>query len=78
MVAAADAITHAAAGQFRERRPARGRGDLGELYDAVAKSNSAVGGRVLQKGSAEYLIRSVGWIESIDDLRRLDVRQPSS
>src|SRR5438045_7740646 len=31
---------------------------LGELYDAVARSNSAVGGRVLQKNNAEYLVRS--------------------
>src|SRR4029077_12133560 len=41
---------------------------LGELYDAVAKSNSAVGGRVIQKNNAEYLVRSVGWIESVRDV----------
>ncbi len=41
---------------------------LGELYDAVARSNSAVGGRVIQKNNAEYLIRGVGWIESTRDL----------
>ena len=40
---------------------------LGEVYSAVARSNSAVGGRVIHKGNAEYLIRSVGWIK---DLRR--------
>jgi Cu(I)/Ag(I) efflux system membrane protein CusA/SilA len=38
---------------------------LGELYDAVAKSNSAVGGRVLQKNNAEYLIRGVGWLGTL-------------
>ena len=37
---------------------------LGELYDAVARSNSAVGGRVIQKNNAEYLVRGVGWIEN--------------
>jgi len=42
---------------------------LGELYEAVARSNSAVGGRVVQKNNAEYLIRSVGWIENVDDIR---------
>src|ERR1700730_16889014 len=36
---------------------------LGELYDAIARSNSAVGGRIIQKNNAEYLVRSVGWIE---------------
>src|SRR5437764_9099413 len=41
---------------------------LGELYDAVAKSNSAVGGRVIQKNNAEYLVRSVGWIENAKDI----------
>ena len=42
---------------------------LGEVYSAVARSNSSVGGRVIHQGSAEYLIRSVGWIENIDDIR---------
>src|SRR5438094_4237350 len=41
---------------------------LGELYDAVARSNSAVGGRVIQKNNAEYLIRSVGWIQDTEDI----------
>src|SRR5215469_6803390 len=41
---------------------------LGELYEAVARSNSAVGGRVVQKNNAEYLIRGVGWIESTRDI----------
>src|SRR5437763_4291654 len=41
---------------------------LGEVYDAVAKSNSAVGGRVVQKNNAEYLVRSVGWIENTRDI----------
>ena len=42
---------------------------LGDLYGAIAKSNSAVGGRVVQKGNAEYLIRGVGWIRGLDDIR---------
>ena len=36
---------------------------LGELFAAVAQSNSAVGGKVIQKGNAEYIVRGVGWIE---------------
>jgi Cu(I)/Ag(I) efflux system membrane protein CusA/SilA len=35
---------------------------LGELYGAVARSNLAVGGRVVQKNGAEYLVRGVGWL----------------
>ena len=42
---------------------------LGEVYSAVARSNSSVGGRVIHQGNAEYLIRSIGWIETIDDIR---------
>ena len=48
---------------------------LGEVYSAVARSNSSVGGRVVHQGNAEYLIRSVGWIESIDDIRDTVVSQ---
>ncbi len=42
---------------------------LGQIFAAVARSNSAVGGGVVQKGSAEYLIRGVGWLRSLDDIR---------
>jgi Cu/Ag efflux pump CusA len=41
---------------------------LGELYNAVVQSNSAVGGRVIQKNNAEFLIRSIGWIEDTKDI----------
>jgi Cu(I)/Ag(I) efflux system membrane protein CusA/SilA len=46
---------------------------LGELYQAIARGNSSVGGRVVQKGNAEYLVRGVGWIKSLDDIRNLVV-----
>ena len=42
---------------------------LGQIYQAIAKSNSSVGGRVVQKGNAEYIIRGVGWIRNLDDIR---------
>lgn len=48
---------------------------LGELYAAVAKSNLAVGGRVIQKNNAEYLVRGVGWIESKDDIANTVIRE---
>lgn len=40
---------------------------LGELYEAVARSNSAVGGRVVQKNNAEYLIRGIGWLGTLKE-----------
>jgi Cu(I)/Ag(I) efflux system membrane protein CusA/SilA len=48
---------------------------LGELYDAVARSNAAVGGRVIQKNNADYLVRSVGWITSARDIERTVIKQ---
>ncbi len=47
---------------------------LGELYSAVARSNSAVGGGVIQKGNAEYLVRGVGWIRSLQDIEDIVVK----
>jgi Cu(I)/Ag(I) efflux system membrane protein CusA/SilA len=48
---------------------------LGELYDAVSRSNSAVGGRVIQKNNAEYLVRGVGWIASKRDIEDTVVKE---
>src|SRR5205807_7732735 len=48
---------------------------LGELYDAVARSNSAVGGRTIQKNNADYLVRAVGWITSARDIEDVVVKQ---
>ncbi|MCA9183440.1 MAG: efflux RND transporter permease subunit, partial [Planctomycetales bacterium] len=47
---------------------------LGELYSAVARSNSSVGGRVVQKGNSEYLVRSTGWIESLADVEQTVIK----
>jgi Cu(I)/Ag(I) efflux system membrane protein CusA/SilA len=48
---------------------------LGEVYSAVARSNSSVGGRVIHQGNAEYLIRSVGWIRNLHDIENTVVTQ---
>lgn len=47
---------------------------LGELYMAVSKSNSTVGGRVIQKGNSEYLVRSAGWIQSLGDIEKTVIK----
>jgi Cu(I)/Ag(I) efflux system membrane protein CusA/SilA len=47
---------------------------LGELFSAVARSNSAVGGKVVQKGNAEYLVRGVGWIRNTRDIEDIVVK----
>jgi Cu(I)/Ag(I) efflux system membrane protein CusA/SilA len=48
---------------------------LGELYDAVARSNATVGGRVIQKANAEFLVRSLGWVEGMRDLEDTVVKE---
>ena len=48
---------------------------LGEVYSAVSRSNSSVGGRVIHQGNAEYLIRSVGWIRNLRDIENTVVTQ---
>jgi Cu(I)/Ag(I) efflux system membrane protein CusA/SilA len=35
---------------------------LAELMQSVARSNGAVGGNVVEKGNAEYIVRGVGWL----------------
>src|SRR5947208_3784795 len=41
---------------------------LGEVYAAVARSNWAAGGGVIQKNNAEYTVRFPGWIEGQDHI----------
>lgn len=48
---------------------------LGELYAAVAKSNLAVGGGVIQKNNAEYLVRGVGWIRDKSDVEYTVIKE---
>ncbi|MDX1924881.1 MAG: efflux RND transporter permease subunit [Pirellulaceae bacterium] len=47
---------------------------LGDVYSAIAKSNSSVGGRVVQKANSEYLVRSIGWINSVKDIEQTVIR----
>jgi Cu(I)/Ag(I) efflux system membrane protein CusA/SilA len=48
---------------------------LGEVYRAVAKSNWAAGGGVIQKNNAEYLVRFVGWIKGKDSIEKTVIRR---
>ncbi len=41
----------------------------------MARSNSSAGGRVVHQGNAEFLIRSIGWIENLDDIRETVISQ---
>ena len=41
---------------------------LGEVFRALSRANGAVGGSVLNKGRAEYLVRGEGWIRGVEDV----------
>jgi Cu(I)/Ag(I) efflux system membrane protein CusA/SilA len=41
---------------------------LGDLTSAVSRSNLTVGGGLIQKNNAEYLVRGVGWIQDKKDI----------
>ncbi len=48
---------------------------LSEVYSAIARSNLAVGGRVVHKGNAEYVIRGIGLISSLRDIENTVITQ---
>lgn len=43
---------------------------LGQVFSAVQKANSSVGGKVIQKGGYEYLVRGIGWIRNMEDIAK--------
>ncbi len=48
---------------------------LHEVFDAVRGSNLDVGARTIEINAAEYVIRGLGFIESLDDLRKTVITQ---
>lgn len=48
---------------------------LHELIDAVKENNRNVGGQFLVKNSEELLVRGVGLIEKLDDIRNIPVKE---
>jgi Cu(I)/Ag(I) efflux system membrane protein CusA/SilA len=42
---------------------------LGQVFAAVQGANSSVGGKVIHKGGSEYLVRGLGWIRGVEDIR---------
>jgi len=48
---------------------------LHEVYDAVRSSNLDVGARTIEINSVEYMIRGLGLLESLDDLRNSVIAQ---
>src|SRR6266403_4707304 len=43
----------------------------GKVIDAVQRANQETGGSVIELGEAEYMIRASGYLQSLDDFRRI-------
>lgn len=48
---------------------------LGELFDAVSRSNQPAGGGVIQKNNAEYIVRGIGWIRGKEDIENTIIKE---
>jgi len=44
------------------------------VIDAVQKANQEAGGSVLELGEAEYMVRSSGYLKSLDDFRKIPLK----
>ena len=44
---------------------------LKDVFENVTASNKTVGARVLEESGTEYLIRGLGWIESLEDIENI-------
>ena len=44
---------------------------IGRVIDAIRESNSSIGGRVLEFGETEYMVRAQGYIESLEDIEKV-------
>jgi Cu(I)/Ag(I) efflux system membrane protein CusA/SilA len=46
---------------------------LSNVRMAIQRSNNDVGGRLIEMGETEYMVRGLGYIKSLDDLREIPV-----
>jgi Cu(I)/Ag(I) efflux system membrane protein CusA/SilA len=46
---------------------------LSKVKHAIMQSNNDVGGRLLEMGETEYMVRGLGYIQSLDDLRKVAI-----
>jgi Cu(I)/Ag(I) efflux system membrane protein CusA/SilA len=48
--------------------------NLREVMHALASSNINVGGKVIEENGMEFVVRGIGLVSSLNDLRRVAVR----
>src|SRR5207253_8945414 len=49
-----------------------------KVMDAVQRANQETGGSVLELGEAEYMVRASGYLQSLDDFRRIPLSTTES
>lgn len=49
---------------------------LKHVISAIKKSNSAVGGRLIELGETEFMVRSIAYIGDLEDLKNIPVHNP--
>lgn len=47
---------------------------LRDVFEAVSRNNANVGGAYIEKGAEQYLLRGIGLVTSIDDIRNIVVK----
>jgi cobalt-zinc-cadmium resistance protein CzcA len=47
---------------------------LRDVFEAVARNNANVGGAYIEKGAEQYLLRGIGLVTSVDDIRNIVVK----
>ena len=50
----------------------------GKVIEAVQKANQETGGSVLELGEAEYMVRASGYLQSLDDFRKIPLTTTSA
>lgn len=47
---------------------------LRDVFEAVARNNSSKGGNFIEHNSEQYLVRGIGLVTSVDDIRRIVIK----
>ncbi|PJB77889.1 MAG: CusA/CzcA family heavy metal efflux RND transporter [Acidobacteria bacterium CG_4_9_14_3_um_filter_49_7] len=46
---------------------------MNQVKHAIKRSNNDVGGRIVERAETEYMVRGLGYIKSLDDLRKIPI-----
>jgi Cu(I)/Ag(I) efflux system membrane protein CusA/SilA len=49
-----------------------------QVVDAIQRANQEAGGSVIEMGEAEYMVRASGYLQSLDDFRRIPLKSTAA